>query len=457
MKTIRNIYALMKSFVDENTSKLVNVFFMLFMVAFFTDRGINYFLHFPFFVVMAIVLYPFLLLLVHYKNPEKGQLLLFIGTFILISLINNMLYGFDKKNVSDLLFIILFITFYYYYKNHISALKNKYINIFLVLSAFAFVFTFASIDSQSVFKQLDTSSAGLVSEASIEDENNNVEEVNIGLEEINNTNDSVSIINKQAQLHWEENKELDYIEYIRVYHFGLFRLPHMASYFFGFLALFFLYSYTKKRKLINLFIVLVSLAFCIITGSRAVIVAFALAGILFLLGRKHIVYLGLIILLSASVFLGIDFLLRISEDTIFYQYFSLIQTTSENFTRLSRFRIWYSWWVEVQNFGLVDLLIGKSYIAAHLANIKNLDYDIWYHNDFLNIFYSYGLLATVVYVAFMIKIYNDNKMEIRNNAILFIFYFAMIITAILNGFYYYFPVFILYIFFLMLRQERVSQ
>jgi len=146
---------------------------------------------------------------------------------------------------------------------------------------------------------------------------------------------------------WKSN-ELDILEYFRVYHNGLFRLPHIASYFFGFLALFFGYQYQNKKKVLDIILLTVSLAFCIYSGSRAVLTAFVLSIIVFLFKRKYIVYLQSVIIFVLLLILGRQYLVQLTENTVFFQYFAFIQITVENFTRLSRFRLWYSWWLEVR-------------------------------------------------------------------------------------------------------------
>ncbi len=228
---------------------------------------------------------------------------------------------------------------------------------------------------------------------------------------------------------------------------GLFRLPHIASYFFGFLFIYFGYIFQRKKKWINLLFMILSLFLCFYTGVRTVILTIILALILYAFKRKNIIFLQLVIILGFLSVIFREDLTRISENTIFFQFFSLIQTTVENITRFSRVRIWYSWWVEVSQFGFWDYVIGKSPINAYIANGKNLGAPIWFHNDFLNIFYSYGVWCFMLYAGFFVKIYCDNRSFIMNNIFIFIFYFSMILSAFLNGFYYYFPVFLLYLFF----------
>jgi len=261
------------------------------------------------------------------------------------------------------------------------------------------------------------------------------------------------IARENKNINWVSNP-LDMLEYFRVYHNGLFRLPHIASYFFGFLFLFFAFQYQKKKKITDIILLVVSLVLCFYTGSRAVLAALVLSVLIFLFRKKYIIYFTLLAVTLLIMIVANDYLMQLTKDTIFYQYFTFIQTSTENFTRLSRFRLWYSWWLEISEFGFWDIMIGKSFINALIANANNLDYKVWFHNDFLNIFYSYGIWCTVLYIWFFVKIYRDNKVLIRQNLFIFVFYSSMVITALINGFYYYFPVFLLYLFFYMIKSEK---
>jgi len=438
MKGFHNITNFLKRFVGEHKSLLVNIFFWSFLISFIIDRILNYFTHFPFFVVSGIIAFPFLFLAAQYKNPEKRQLYVLVFSFLVITIINSIVHLFALKNFSDFLFIGLFFTFYYYYKNNINRLKKSNVYLFLTVSLFLFSLTFVAIDSDSISKSEYTSFFDL--DHILTDKSDRIKDIS----------------NKSERIKWESN-ELDIMEVFRVYHNGLFRLPHIASYFFGFLFLFLAFQYQKKKKVLDIVLLTASLAFCVYTGTRTILAAFILSIIIFLFKRKYIVYLQGVIIFILLLILGRQYLVQLTENTVFFQYFAFIQTTIENFTRLSRFRLWYSWWLEVREFGFWDLLIGKSYMNALFANAKNLDYKVWFHNDFLNILYSYGIGCAVLYVWFFIKIYLDNKNYINHNIFIFIFYISMVITAIINGFYYYFPVFLLYLFFIMINEERKAK
>lgn len=430
------------SVVKKNEARLPTFFFWLFMISFFIDRVTNYFVHFPFFVIAGIILFPFLLAVTLFQSNEKKQLITLIVSFATIAAVDSIVFLFDIKNISDLLFIVLFFVTYYYYKNNIKNLKIATIYLFMALAIVLFSFTFIGSDS-SVYGYSGNNKSNIKIENKAEEATN----------EVNNSNDDV-LRNKNGTLQFQKHIKLDNVESRRAYHYGLFRLPHVASYFFGFLALFYFYLYYKKRRLIYLVFMIITLFICLYSGSRTIVAALMLSGILFLFKRKYIIYLILVAVLATIIVASNNYFLHLTRDTFLFQYFSFIKTTLFNFTRLSRYRIWYSWWTEVKQFNLFEILIGKGFINALLANQRNLNYSIWFHNDFQNIFYSYGLIGLSLYVGFFVKIYRDFKSLIRQNIFLFIFYSTMVVTAIINGFYYYFPVFILYLFFLIIKNEK---
>ena len=459
MKELSIITGPSKRFVDKNESKLVDIFFWLFIASFVLDRVINYFVHFPFFVGCALLLFPFLFILTQYQNPEKRKLYVVVLSFLAITTLNSIIYLFGVKNISDLLFIILFFSIYFYYKHNINSLKISNVYLFLAFSFFLFSFTFIRVDSGAINVSEYSSSFNWITyyDEKPNDVSGKKPIVQSGEKSKLQTNEKTEeekvVAKKRETLKWKKNP-MDVIEVRRDYHNGLFRIPHVASYFFGFLFLFFAYQYQKKKKTLFILLLTVSLALCIYIGSRAILAAFVLSMILFLFKRKYIVYLSLLFVALLLLIIANEYFLQLSRDTIFYQYFALIETSVENFTRLSRYRLWFSWWVEVRKFGFWEFLIGKSYMNAVYANANNLNYKVWFHNDFLNIFYTFGSWGALLYIWFFIKIYRDNKTYIKQNVFIFLFYSSMAIASIINGFYYYFPVFLLYLFFLMIKNEK---
>lgn len=431
---------------------------------------INYFTHFPFFILAALLIILPLLYVVQIHNPERKQLNLLVIVFTSLTILNSIFNVFDVKNISDCLFILLFFTFYYYYKSQIIYLQTKNIYLFIGLSAVLLSFTFFNINNPAFPTKTKTAGTEIkkpsVNVAAFVP--NIKHTVNVTVEKIiSQIIPRFSIYQMQPKnpipdwknsesrgsIKWKSNPQ-DRMEEKREYHGGLFRIPHIASYFFGFLFLFFAFQYQKTKRITNIILLLICLLLCVYIGSRAILVTFILSSLLFLMRRKFIIYfLGLIIGLGILI-VSNDYFIEITKNSFLNQYFVLIQTVTENFSRLSRFRLWYSWWLAMHEFGFWDIIIGKSYANSLLANDKNLGYYIWFHNDFLSILYSYGLIALVLYVGFFIKIYHDNRVLIRNNFFIFIFFTTMLISAVLNGFYYYFPVFLLYPFFIMIRKEK---
>jgi len=435
---MKGITAQLMQFYNKNKIKLISIFFWYFAISFLIDRVINYFIHFPFFVGASLLMFPFLFISTIFEKTNKRQVYVFIFSFILVTIINSIVFLFGVKNISDLLFIILFICIYYYYESNINGLKILTIYRFLILILFLFSFTFFNIDSAAIKK---TEYRKSLSWINCYDEKP---------EKTSNDKNSIQDINQQKR----KSNILDVIEESRIYHNGLFRIPHVASYFLGFMALFFAYQYQKKKKVLDVIILIISLGLCVYSGSRAIFAAIILSFIIFLMNKKYILYLELIVILIFSLFLANDYLLILLQDTVLYQYFSFIKTSTENFTHLSRVSLWLSWWNEVKQFGWLELNIGKSFMYALDANARNLNYKVWFHNDFLNIFYTFGIWCSLLYTWFFIKIYRDNKTYIKQNIYIFIFYSSMVITALINGFYYYFPVFLLYLFFLMIKNEK---
>ena len=460
-------FKIIRIFLGKYESKLVNIFFWLLIISFFADRVINHFFHLPLFVISALVIFPFLFITTQYNNPDKRILNVLVFSFVAIGSLNSVFYLFDVKNISDLLFILLLFTSYFYYRNHMKFLNIKNIYLLFFFSITLFFFTFFSINTSPI---KPTTYHAAVNREKLDDNKPFSTPVSKPEKQVDKRTKSVpdSKPKKQVQnkppkkiemneargsIKWKSNPQ-DRAEEKRNYHNGLFRVPHIASYFFGLLFLFFAYQYQKTKRILNIVLLIISLFLCLYTGSRAILLAFVLSVFLFLMQRKHLVYLLIMVIAMFLLVMTNDFFIVLTKNTFLNQYFVFIETSTENFTRLSRFRIWYSWWMAMQEFDFWNFIIGKSYINSYVVNDKNLGYYIWFHNDFLSILYSYGIFGFVLYIAFFIKIYHDNKSLIKQNIFIFVFYFSMIFTAILNGYYYYFPVFLLYIFFLMIKNEK---
>jgi len=127
-----NISKVRKHITDfhfQNEDSLVNGYFLYFLLMYTLDLIFNFFQLVPFFVATSLVIFPLLFISTQILNSERNQLYILIFSFAFISLLNSVFQSFHVKNISDLLFISLFITIYYYYKNQINNLNNKYANL----------------------------------------------------------------------------------------------------------------------------------------------------------------------------------------------------------------------------------------------------------------------------------------------------------------------------------------
>lgn len=402
-----------------------NFIFLSALLFFVADSVVNYFIDVPVFVPFAIAFLPFIFLAI-YISKGSNKAFVISGIFIITAIVNNLIYGFRHTNASDLIFILLFITAYYYYTSHHKDLKTRTIYIFTLVVLAMISFSIADLNSRSFWK-------------------NNTIPKQIEQEFKNQT----PIIER-------EPNELNHLETGRKYHYGLFRIPHIAAYFLGFLSLFFAYLYHKQQNWLMLAAALLLFALMLYSGVRTFIAAVMLSLILYLFQRKTLFYLLLLIGTGIVAIIFRYEVFELTSDTFLEPFSAILITFTDNFISFSRVLIWQSWWMELSDFSWIDLLTGKSFYKSQLANFINLKANIWFHNDFLSIAYVYGIPALLAYIWFFVRIFMDNAAEIRKNIFIFLFYFSMIFTALLNGFYYYFPIFLIFIFVWMLKQEAAA-
>ena len=461
----------LKILLEQQEQQLVNVFFWIFLISFIIDRVIFYFfINFPFFVASSIIVLPFLIIATQYRNPST-PLYILIFTFIITAIINSIIFIFGLKNISDLLFIILFIAIYFYYKKNIYFLSISNTYILLIATVLLFSFTFLGINSDrggkakydSYFSISNKTNPDKITQLSNPKKRDGVKKVDTAEFDIVTNIDPEKITPKESfGITKADTTKVGIINNInpeksnkRTLHAGLFRRTHIASYLFGFLFLFFAYRYHSSKKTANLLLAILVLFFCFYTGIRSIPIAFIISILIFLFRKDYALYFILLSTIVIGLIINIDFFLTLTDNTFFYQFFDKIYSLTENINELARFKLYQSWWREVSSFRLVDFLIGKSFMNASIANSKNINMGLWFHNDFLNIFFTYGTICTLLYIWFFIKIYVDNMYYIRKNIFISMFYWTMVIAAIINGFYYYFPVFILYLFLIMIKQEEL--
>ncbi len=241
------------------------------------------------------------------------------------------------------------------------------------------------------------------------------------------------------------------LEYLREYHTGFYRVPHIASYFFSFYFLTFLYCYQISKQRLYLLLSVLSLIFSFYVGSRAMVFAIVMSVGLYVLKKNKVIILPLMTGIVIGFFAIIEQILVVFQGTIAFQYFSFFQTLAQNTSRLSRLIIWNSWFQEMKNFSPLEYLFGKSFSESLAANFKNIDMQIWFHNDILSIIFSYGIIVLVFYLFFLRAIYVKHQDYISNNVIIFSFFVAILLAAVFNGFYYYHTTIIIYLFFYLIK------
>lgn len=468
----------LENFPGLSLIKNPNLVFVLSLGVFVVDNVTNNYLDIPIFIPYAILLLPLIWLSLISCGKKQPFLVLFSAVFIVVAILNMLVNGFNKSNISDLAFILLFSTSYFYYLQFQSRLSIQTIHIFSVVAAILLGVTFLGINSKShltndrQLKNLEL--AGISFDSLIaqgkpvaEFEKDFPDSVNVdsliksklkkyfpqqtGIDTLKNLGVGV-----MPGIHFKK-EPLDKIEKGRVYHQGFFRVPHVAAYFFGFLALFYLWMFAKTRSKIHLLIVLLLIVIIFYNGVRTFIIATVLALMIYFFIRRNLwFFVAFLAMLTASVIFRFQ-IYDLTSQTVFSPISSLLITAIDNPDRLSRVALYLSWFREIQDFSWYDFMIGKGFYLSKMANLKNLFIPTWYHNDFISIFFSYGAIATMLYVIFLIKIFRDNSTAIKSSMLLFIFFFTMLFTAIINGLYYYFPIFLLFIFLRMSRKTETEE
>ena len=372
-----------------------DVFVYASVLFFILDNIYNSFFKAPIFV-LAI---PFLILLtiINIKNKKNLIMVLFLVSIVVISYyLNFFRFGFSIDSSSDILFVMLTL-FTFAAVNESSASERCLDNSFWLL-LMLFLPAFLGFNGRT-FGDSDVFESGSTD-----------------------------------------------IEYFRVYNQGFYRFPHTAAYVLALGAIWWSikYQFYRKNKYIIFSIIFISA--CLYTGSRTPIFAF-LIGVLFNFFRPKILNV-IYILISIStiiVFLyNIDLILEFFNGTIFYQYLTIFVTIQENYERLSRYMIWNSWLEAVKEFNVVDYLIGHSYGESLKFNENKLDRSIWFHNDYLSFFYSYGILFLLLYIKFIFNFFKNFFKE-KSSFLIRCLVFFIIISAFLNGFYKYMPMLFLFV------------
>lgn len=247
------------------------------------------------------------------------------------------------------------------------------------------------------------------------------------------------------------------LEYLRGYHQGLFRLPHIASYFFLFSFIFFCIRYYQgTQKGISLILAGASCIILVYTGSRAGIFALATALIVTgALSKSNRTWTALGLLATGIIAINFYKIASLLEGSFLYQYFTLFITASENFSRLSRVIIWSSWLDSISQFGALDALFGRPFSYSFKENLYRIGSNIWFHNDWLSAIYSYGIFGLAGMSAAFASLWTClNSMTNRNLSI--VIFTACLFLSMVNGLYYYYPMLLISIIICAHRDTTIQ-
>lgn len=434
---------------------MINFVFLGFLFLFLVDNIVNQFTHLPVFVAGGIVLTLAFLPYVWAGIRKNAWIYVCLVVLFLLMVINSFKDGFDVRNVSDLFFLVLFVISYMAYSAARDKLKTGYAYVFVI----ATVLLFLGPSVHALFQSSDKHATMTVShrEASIPATH---QDSSLYIQSRHFEHDRAGFLstlhskseNSRASGQLDEAEEAQTItsRYKRKsVNSGFFRLAHVAAYFLGFSSVFFAFLAFKQKQYLWLLPAVILFYLALYTYARVFFVALALSGMVYLMRRKYLIYLTPLVVLGFMVIYFRHNLFEVFQDSFLQPYFGLVILLSDHLWEDSRILIWGNWFREVSGFQWYEYLTGRSYISGLNANQENLSTAWWFHNDFLGLFYTYGLVGVAFYTAFLRKIYNDFKDIISCNIFVFQFCVMPLWLAIFNGFYYYFPVFLLYLFFVM--------
>lgn len=372
--------------------------------AFALDNIVNYFVPVPVYVASI----PVSLLLMFRFTRNRIDRLWFIACILCLgfsALVNFFRFAVSVEDLSDILFLAQFFSAFFYAKN--SRISPTAISRATYVFAILFLPALAGINAGSSDADPDVFLSG--------------------------------------------SKD---IEFLRLYNQGLYRLPHVASYLLAFACLWWTYVASYSRKARHLLLAAIFLLLTLYTGSRTPIIVMGAAYLVAnfrLRAREILITMGILVLagfLIANMRDILDFLFG----SFLYQYLSFFDTVVNNFDRLSRVIIWNSWFSAISSFDGLDFFVGRNFASSFDFNSRKIGLYIWFHNDFLSAFYSYGILVFVAYLIphlMAIKIAVQQRSSARLLSVLGLYIVA---AAFVNGFYKYLPV----MFFVLLFSDKLD-
>jgi hypothetical protein len=442
-------------------TSMINYIFLGFLLLFLADNIINQYSHIPVFVAGGIILSTALLPYIWFGIRKNAWIYFGLVVLFMLMIVNSIKDGFDVKNISDLFFLVLFVICYMAYSAAKDKLKKSYIYVFIVASVLLFLgpsiqALFQSIGNNSkLTSHHEASTLTGFQKSSLQTQTIQLQNTRSDLLlNIGSVTEEVVASSHRTDVEKTEIKPSHYIS--RSANPGFFRLAHVAAYFLGFSAVFLAFVAFKQKQYLWLLPVVILFYLSLYTLARVFIVALAFSALIYLMRRKYLFYLLPALAAGFLIVYFRHFLFEVFHGTFLQSYFGLVIFLSDYFGEHSRILIWSNWYREISEFRWYEYLTGRSYISGLNANQAYFSTAWWFHNDFLSITYTYGLVGVAFYIAFMRKIFIDLKDNMRGNFYIFLFCVTPVWLAIFNGFYYYFTIFILYMLFVMVQMQSLK-
>jgi|GEM_PF-1878611 len=372
--------------------------------AFALDNAVNYFAALPVYVASI----PVSILLMFRCTRDQMDRLWFIASLLLLMasvLINFARFRMSIEDVSDILFLAQFFSAFFYARN--ARVSPCAISQATYVFALLFLPALIDINASGFGEDVDVFTSGSTD-----------------------------------------------VEFLRVYNQGLYRLPHVASYMLAFSSLWWTYVATYSRKIRHLILAAIFLGFTLYTGSRTPVIVMGAAYLVAnvrLRVREMAVTTGIVVL-TALLFAYMTEILNALFGSFLYQYVSFFETMHDNFDRLSRVIIWNSWFSAISSFNALDFFVGRNFSSSFDFNAREIGLYIWFHNDFLSVFYSYGIWVFIAYVVPHLLAIKRSFQVASSFRLLSMLGFYIVAAAFVNGFYKYLPV----IFFVLLFSDEAA-
>ncbi|CAD6366534.1 hypothetical protein SHEWT2_04141 [Shewanella hafniensis] len=248
------------------------------------------------------------------------------------------------------------------------------------------------------------------------------------------------------------------VEYYRVYHSGLFRAPHFPSYLFYFIALTYIYFRRSFSWFEFYFVITICIFGVLFSGSRTPVFSFVLATIIyFTISRLRYVVLSLVfVCLLSIIFYKIEVILEMLSGTSLYQYFSFIYTLKNDPDRLSRIILFSVFLDSIQNFSLSEILVGRSFGSQLDIIEQSISQRLWFHNDILSVFYSYGLVGILVLFSLLKALY-FKFIRVTKSYYVNVYFISIVVFSFVNGIFYHTSyLFLLFLFWMIMNEFKTK-